>query len=290
METFFKNMEKFVRHWGPGIRRFPASFRLQSLGSIPGKRAWVTHAFGTVNFSLILSGGGEYHARGRCWKVRAPCVIMQWPGEHLRYGPAAPYASWDEIYLIYEASLTEAFRSVGFFREDRPAWRIRQIERVTRTLDSLLDWARAPGSEGTADRVDRLAEQVILETLLGEAAVERDPTACFILGLRDRLREAPALQPDWDREAMQHGCSPSTFRRRWQQIVGVAPTRYLTALRMREAQRLLVETRLPAARIGERVGYPDPLYFSRRFHEQVGLTAREYRQLHQRRDAILMAE
>lgn len=282
-------MDKLITHWGPIPRRFPARFRLQTVGCLPRKQEWVKRSFGTVNFSLILNGGGEYHAAGRQWEVRAPCIITQWPGEPLRYGPTGGSQSWDEIYLIFHPGQEEAFREAGFLCASRPAWRIRQFESVGRLIDQLLDLSRTPTREGAADRVDRLAEGLLLESLLGEPGNDSDPAARAVLQLRRRIREQPSLQPDWEAEATRNGIAPATFRRHWQRLVGDSPNRYLTAVRMREARRLLVETRLPVATIAEQVGYEDPLYFSRRFREQVGVTARDYRREHQRRDAILFA-
>jgi AraC-like DNA-binding protein len=49
---------------------------------------------------------------------------------------------------------------------------------------------------------------------------------------------------------------------------------------MRRARRLLAETDLPVREIATRLGYEDPLYFSRVFRKVVGLPATAYRERH----------
>lgn len=61
---------------------------------------------------------------------------------------------------------------------------------------------------------------------------------------------------------------------------GEPPSKYLITLRINEAKYLLANDKtLPVKEVGERVGYPDPYYFSRIFKQVTGLTPREFRQL-----------
>jgi AraC family transcriptional regulator of arabinose operon len=48
-------------------------------------------------------------------------------------------------------------------------------------------------------------------------------------------------------------------------------------LRMREARRLLVETDLTVAEVARKVGFEDPLYFSRCFRHLTGVPPSHYR-------------
>ena len=71
-----------------------------------------------------------------------------------------------------------------------------------------------------------------------------------------------------------------TFRRRWANRYDEPPHRCLLNLRMREACRLLAETDTPIKEIARLLGFEDALYFSRRFRQQVGVAASDYRQQH----------
>jgi AraC-like DNA-binding protein len=67
------------------------------------------------------------------------------------------------------------------------------------------------------------------------------------------------------------GRSPEHARREFRAATGCSPLAYLTSLRIHEAQRLLGSgTRV--GEVAERVGIPDPYYFSRVFSRRVGMS------------------
>ncbi|MBQ4117176.1 MAG: AraC family transcriptional regulator, partial [Clostridia bacterium] len=62
---------------------------------------------------------------------------------------------------------------------------------------------------------------------------------------------------------------------------GVSPAGYVIKERIRLGCRMLVEDeKLSISDISVAVGYKDPLYFSRIFKKQTGVSPTEYRQLH----------
>lgn len=68
------------------------------------------------------------------------------------------------------------------------------------------------------------------------------------------------------------------FTRLFQQATGVSPGRFLSALRLDEAKRLLLLTSITVADISHRVGYNSVGTFSTRFSSRVGLSPSAYRQ------------
>ncbi|SFP42639.1 AraC-type DNA-binding protein [Amycolatopsis arida] len=69
------------------------------------------------------------------------------------------------------------------------------------------------------------------------------------------------------------------FSRVFQQATGVSPGRFLSAMRLAEAKRLLLCTATTAADISHRVGYNSVGTFSARFSRSVGVSPSGYRQL-----------
>jgi AraC-like DNA-binding protein len=59
--------------------------------------------------------------------------------------------------------------------------------------------------------------------------------------------------------------------------VGCAPREYLGQVRIRAAQRLLLESDLTVAMIAARTGFHDPAYFTRFFRQEIGLSPSEFR-------------
>ncbi|SDQ30248.1 helix-turn-helix domain-containing protein [Thermostaphylospora chromogena] len=69
------------------------------------------------------------------------------------------------------------------------------------------------------------------------------------------------------------------FSRVFQRVTGLSPGRFLAAVRLREAKRLLASTSLSITHISHQVGYSSVGTFSSRFTRSVGLSPSKYRQL-----------
>ncbi|MEV0678653.1 helix-turn-helix transcriptional regulator [Actinosynnema sp. NPDC050436] len=68
------------------------------------------------------------------------------------------------------------------------------------------------------------------------------------------------------------------FSRAFQRVTGVSPGRFLAAIRLQEAKRLLVSTTLTVTDISHRVGYTSVGTFSSRFRSSVGVSPTTFRQ------------
>ena len=77
--------------------------------------------------------------------------------------------------------------------------------------------------------------------------------------------------------AASRGMSVSWFIRNFKQYTHTTPMQYLVARRITNAQMLLETTNYNITEIGRIVGYDNPLYFSRVFKKQTGMSPSEYR-------------
>ncbi len=77
--------------------------------------------------------------------------------------------------------------------------------------------------------------------------------------------------------AASRGMSVSWFIRNFKQYAHTTPMQYLVERRMANAQVLLETTNYNVTEIGAIVGYDNPLYFSRIFKKQKGVSPTEYR-------------
>jgi AraC-like DNA-binding protein len=100
-------------------------------------------------------------------------------------------------------------------------------------------------------------------------AVER-----VIRAMQDNLGE-PITIDDMARTAM---FSKFHFSRMFQRVTGISPGRFLSALRLQEAKRLLLTSSLTVADISHLVGYNSIGTFSSRFRMSVGVSPTTYRQ------------
>ncbi|MBI5382409.1 MAG: helix-turn-helix transcriptional regulator [Opitutae bacterium] len=281
MDLLAKNMDFLTKHWAPYARRHPAQFPLVSADFISEKNHWIRTTFDTCNFSLILRGRGEYHRAGRTWPVQAPCVITQWPGEPVSYGPPLPKETWDELYFVYDRKHFAGFRRIRLIDPERPIWPIADPAAVQAQIAEFAALARRSDPEAVVDRVDRLAERIVLETWLAPSASTRNHGT--IQRIAAAMRSQLAAPESWRALPARHGLSSTTFRRRWCETMGEPPARYLLRLRLREACRLLVESDLPIHEIATAVGFADEFYFSRRFRLAIGQPPRDYRKTYRLR-------
>lgn len=102
-----------------------------------------------------------------------------------------------------------------------------------------------------------------------EAAIER-----VINAMRANLSEQITMD-DMARTAM---FSKFHFSRIFLRVTGITPGRFLSALRLQEAKRLLLTTSMTVADISHLVGYNSIGTFSSRFRASVGISPSEYRQ------------
>lgn len=79
--------------------------------------------------------------------------------------------------------------------------------------------------------------------------------------------------------AVSHNMSTSWFIQNFKQYTNTTPTQYLLSLRISSAKTLLESTAYNVSEISNLVGYENPLYFSRIFKKQCGLSPSEFRKL-----------
>lgn len=93
--------------------------------------------------------------------------------------------------------------------------------------------------------------------------------------MQDNIGEILTID-DMARAAMY---SKFHFSREFQRATGVSPRRFLSAIRIQAAKRLLLETTFTVTEISHRVGYNSVGTFSSRFASSVGVSPTMFRQL-----------
>lgn len=71
--------------------------------------------------------------------------------------------------------------------------------------------------------------------------------------------------------------SPEYFSAKFKSTFGVSPQKYIISKRINNAKILLISTEYPISVIGEKVGYPDPMHFSKLFTKETNISPSSYR-------------
>ena len=118
----------------------------------------------------------------------------------------------------------------------------------------------------------------LLSRGVSEKASLKDTAGPEIIKAVEWMHKHPEESSPMSEYARRANMSLSTFIRRFRAHTGVPPQRYITRLRMTNARELMDSTTLPITDIARLVGYDNPLYFSRMFKKETGMSPRGYRQ------------
>jgi AraC family transcriptional regulator len=120
-----------------------------------------------------------------------------------------------------------------------------------------------------------MTEQGRLAGRPGTVALHAEAVQRAITAMHERLDEPLSL----DTMAAIAILSRYHFSRVFHQLTGLPPARFLAALRLAEAKRLLLTTQLSVTDICFRVGYNSLGTFTMRFTQSVGISPGRFRQL-----------
>ena len=90
------------------------------------------------------------------------------------------------------------------------------------------------------------------------------------------IRDRPDISLQEVAEAVN--LSSSHFSSQFKTAVGVSYVKYLTSMRLKEAQKLLRTTDYNITTVAEMVGYPNATNFYRHFQRHIGMTPAAYRE------------
>lgn len=186
---------------------------------------------------------------------------------------ASPWLSWRSHPLL---CLFLHEREDGLLRVELPAGDRPAFFRILDAMESELAQRR----DGYREAVSSLLT-LLLVTLtrlaadtVGGLRHEDEPLLAEVFATIDRRYTEPLSLRDVAREvSVSPGHLTTVVRCR----TGRTVLEWINQRRMREARRLLTDTRLSITEIGERVGLPDAAYFTRQFRQAHGASPSQWR-------------
>jgi AraC family transcriptional regulator, alkane utilization regulator len=266
--------------------------------------------FGVANrdvgcFHMVLGGSGWLEVDGVDEPVNVQTgdlvVIPKGNAHWVRDSPTTAAPSLTSILAHHEVidgelhfggdegPLTEIV--CGVFRSEDPggpAWMTELPAVVRSPAQGNGDWrssvaaalrneARSPTPAGSAV-VNRLLESLLADALRGELVRSTGGDGVPVEAVSDhrigsvlaRVHDSPEAPWTVERLARLAVMSRSAFSSRFRSVVGEAPMRYVTTLRLERARRLLRSTDLTVAEIAKRVGYASDSALSRALKTRTG--------------------
>lgn len=256
-------------------RLHPASLRVRNVGYDPRERiASGKRTYSTIDYLFIVKGRGRVEKNGTRRSVIGPAMIMVLPGETMEH---VSEGEWELLYFGYEKETLSILESMNFIPPEY-VWRLLEPSGTLRLYKAILQELANPYCSGFADRMDRLTQALVFESLMARNGDNREDD--FIGKVIDYLETHCRQRLEMRDLPKKFGVSRALFYQKWNDRVSISPLRYMHGSKITEACRLMVQTDLKIHEIAERVGYDDPLYFSRKFRKITGESATLYRKRH----------
>ena len=220
---------------------------------------------------VVTRGEGHYEdEHGREASISAGDWILVFPELGHFYRPLRP-GGWDEIYVMFEGPVFEAWRQQGVLDPARPTGRLADPEAwLEEFREELLDEAA-----GALARI--CSFQKLLAAAVQGVNPEMSSASSGPPWFADACRLLARPGTSAEQAARELGIHYETFRRAFRDHAGVPPHKYHRQQLVNLAARMLDSTDLKSAEIARTLGFCDEAYFSRVFKTVTGRSPREYR-------------
>jgi len=220
-------------------------------------------------FVYILHGYAKYSFSGKQVDVHAGDLL------YLPYGSIYSILVGKDYDVVWVDCMLSDRNGI---RKDREPFALRfgtYSETDFLTLAGLWlpdhDYARLRGKSLVYSILARILQEKTDEYISAE---NRRKLTAAEEKIRENLRDNALSVTEM---AAYAGMSSTNFRRLFRKMFGMSPGKYLQALRMKDAARLLLESEATIDRIALSVGFSDGNYFSRAFTRVFGMPPSSYR-------------
>lgn len=224
----------------------------------------------------IQEGQGTYFAHGKTYTLSAGDLFLAEPGETIVYR-ADDQNPWNYCWVGFNGMEAKSLLSKTELTPECPVKHCADDKAPYRLLMDIYD-ARGSEPYESLRMTGRLYLFLAWLQEQGHGIVKHREH----LGV-EHVRRACAFiannfaSPITVEDVAEHvGVCRSRLYRAFRDHMNISPTLYITQFRMQQACLLLDKTNLAIKAIAYSVGFEDPLYFSRRFREIIGVSPSAY--------------
>ena len=218
----------------------------------------------------LTDGHGSFKGHDSGWRrVSAGDVLLLFPGIWHDYHPS-PETGWTERWLFMNGDLVNQWCMNDVLCVDTPVLPVGVRDEIVESFDRLLEIGRT--CPPFANQIQSgIAMEILAQILKFHQSryTQSKQSPPIIESAIHYIGKNSDQEIDFEDWARKMGVGYRHFRRLFQAATGVPPHQYQLNLRLNHAKRLLGT--MPVAEVSARVGFTDPLYFSRLFKSKVGV-------------------
>lgn len=244
------------------------------------------HAFSGIRdeyiIHFILSGHGFYSAGGSTWPLAGGQMFLIYPNETVTYC-ADRNDPWSYFWVGFKGSRTEAILKQCGFSKERLTLPSPDPNDISACMNELFAHVDLNYSDSLYRESVLLKLFAILNlhymTLASEGKLPQDSDSGNIYVNRaiDYINETYMKDITVADIADHLGISRTHLNHVFQDALNLSVQNFLMTFRMERAAILLTDTSDSVKEISRRVGYVDPLVFSKAFKRKFGISPKQYR-------------
>ena len=243
------------------------------------------------SLNIILSGSAWITQDCRQYELLPGNVFLQKTGSIINRGFNSPENCLDILWIVFDVLSFEKIRLLNLIElpECCTGATAKRIQNLAHK--ALREWRiDRPGKKLTINglilQILAIAYSTPARDILQPTVIlqQRENTA-LTKSKYGQIRNAIAFIAEHGYEPMtlarlaSNAClNPSYFSRLFHEVVGMPPLKFIESFRIREAERLLLNTDLLIRDISLATGYPDPYHFSRVFRRVNGQNPSAFRE------------
>lgn len=267
------NLNNLVLQYAKSNLELDGAYRL----SIPpgSKVSAQTTMKGVCGFVIPIRGEAKFTICNEDYELKQGIVLHAGSGMELSK-EVIGNENWEFILLHYRVlqeennneSLFNMHYTINIFPD--------QNQEIIKTLDSIISLQKEYGTKHmltTKILLYELISKLFIFSEIREKLEPKDPideVLSYIHGHLDENLSVAEIAENFQWSAKQ-------FHYSFQKKLGVAPKKYIMDTKIKRAKRLLLESDLAIAEIASRIGYEDPLHFSRIFKRNTGISPSVFR-------------
>ena len=248
---------------------------VERIGYLKHKDFAITRKFSLLSLVFVLSGNGTLKLNGKTYDLRAPFVIVNYPGEDKSY---MPNTCWEEFYLGFMPGAEEEFsKRFNPILDNKPSYKIKDLSFFNTYFTIVLELMNKTAVKGVADQIDYLMNLLLIESFLPSQLEMHSASEQVFLEIVHWINLHFRDDIDLKKMAQKNGLSYSKFQRLWRSKFDFSPIQYIQKLRNSEAKALLWESDLTIGEIAETLGFQNQFYFSNFFRKHNGMSPSAFR-------------